>query len=65
LVLLSIIHDNFNIKNIPNLSTYKCDDSIFCHIFSDQIISIVPTSVRAFKIHQIREGYKAKKVSSH
>ncbi len=54
-------HDNYTVKNIPNIRTYKCDDSTFCHIFSDQIIFIIPTSVRAFKIHQIKEGYKTKK----
>jgi hypothetical protein len=58
-------HDNFNTKNIPNLRTFRCDDLMYCHIFSDQIISIVPTSIRAFKIHQIREGYKTKKVSEN
>lgn len=51
------IHDKFTGKNIPNLVTWKRNDVLYCNMKSSQMISIKQTSIRALKIHQIKNKF--------
>jgi hypothetical protein len=49
------IHDKFTGKNYPQLHLFKSlGDVLYCNMRSDQITFIKPSSIRAYKIHQIR-----------
>jgi len=49
------VHDNFTGKNLPQLQLFNLtNDMMCCYIMPHQIASIKPTSLRAYKIHQLR-----------
>ena len=57
------VHDRFTGKNHPKLRLFSMgtENEWFCHMQSCEIISITPISVRAYKIHKLKQ----KKVSEN
>ena len=48
-------HDNFNGKNFPKLNSISFGpNAIYCEMRSNEVIFIKSASIRAFKIHQLK-----------
>ena len=47
-------HDNFTGKNFPLLNIFYVANKMYCHVYSHQIISIKPASIRAYKIQRLK-----------